>query len=96
MSKFKVLFMKACTIVVVAYFFYFLFFIKIEREIISLCERFSKSFWLIVKGNSVSTILFFVIVCLIAIGMIDWILDDTKKRKKKIEKEEEKIEEVKE
>jgi hypothetical protein len=87
-------FEKASAIVVILYFSYFLFFIKIEKEIMSLYER----FWLIVKGNSASIIIFFLLVCFIVAGFINWILeeDNVKKVKKKIEKKEEKQEKAEE
>jgi len=92
MSKAKRIFEKICSIVVIGYLSYFLFFIKIEKEIISLYERLLTFFWLIVKTNSVTIILFFALFCLITVGFIDWILDDTKRKNKKMEKKEEKKE----
>ncbi len=75
-----------CSVVVILYFAYFLFFIKIEKEIVSLYER----FWLIIKGDPVSIIILSLLVCFIVVGFINWILeeDNVKKGKKKKEKKE--------
>ena len=98
MSKVKRIFEEVCSIVVILYFSYFLFLIKVEKEMVSLEERFWRSFWLFVKGDSASIIIFFLLVCFITACFINWILeeDNVKKGKKKIEKKEEKQEKTEE
>jgi len=96
-SKAKDMFQKISAIVVIAYLAYFIFFIKIQKELVSLYKEISGFFWFIVKANSVSIIIFSVIIFLIAISYINWILDDNvKKRKKKTQKKEEKQDQTKE
>ena len=90
MSKAKRMFEKLSAIAVIVYFSYFLFFINVEKEIISLFRECWMFFWTIVNGSPTSILLFSFLALIITISLINWILDDTKKRNKKIEKQEEK------
>lgn len=96
MSKIRSIFQKMCSVAVILYFAYFLFFMNVKEEIISFFRECWRFFWIIVNGSPASILLFSFLVFIIMIGFINWILDDTKKRKKKKEKEgkEEKIQEA--
>jgi len=92
-SKMKMMFEKMCSIVVIVFFSYLLFFVNVRKEIISLCQRAWISFWMIIKLDSVTIIISSLIAVYVVLLLISLILEDNvKKGKKKIEKKKEKKE----
>jgi len=95
-SKAQRIFQKSCSLAVILYFAYFLFFIKVEKEIISIYKELWQYFWFIVKGNSASIIIFSLLVFFVLVAFINWILEkdedninvkkNVRKRKRRIEK----------
>jgi len=94
-SKVKSMFERMCSIAVIIFFAYILFFINIRKEIIFLCQKAWISFWLLIKADSVTIMISSVFVILILLIFISLVLeedegDNVKKRKKKKKKKEKK------
>jgi len=97
----KRVFEQMSAIVVTVFLFYFLFFIKVQKEIIYFFRECWMFFWAIVKGSPASILLFSFLALLLLLLCINCILEkdedinvkkDVKKRKKKKNKIEKKIE----
>ncbi len=92
MSKVKTLFMKSCTIAVIAYFFY-PFFIETGKEIAILYERFCRFLWVAIKGNELLIFFCLIITCALVVGLVLWIVGNDEQEKEIIEETKKQTEE---
>jgi len=86
-SKFKMLFMKSCTVAVIIYLSC-PFLIKTGKEIRFLYERLIGFLLAVIQGNEIIVVVCSVVICLLGFCLIVWILRDSE--------EKERIEETKE
>lgn len=90
LSKFKMLFMKACTVAVIG-FLSCPFLIKTGKEIELFYKRLIWFLWTIVEGNEVIITLFSAGICLLGLFLILWVFRDDEG--KAIKEKQEEVEE---
>jgi len=83
-SNAKRMFEKMSAIAVIAYFFY-PFFIETGKEIASLYKWFSRFFWILIKENEPLTVFLLVIICLLAVRLVLWIVENDEQEKETID-----------
>jgi len=86
-ARFKILFMKACTVAVIVYLSC-PFFIRIGKEIELLYKRLIGFLLTLIQGNDIVVIVYSVAICLIGLYLILCILRDSEETKKTEETEE--------
>lgn len=91
MVKIKMLFMKACTVIVIVYLSC-PFFIEIRKGIELLYKRLIGFFLTLIQGNQIVVIVCSIPICLLAFFLILWIFRDDgegKKTEREVEETEE-------
>jgi len=94
-SKFKMLFMKACTVAVISYFSY-PFLIKTGKEIGLFHEKLTGFFLYLIQGKEIIIAICSLVICLLGLFLILWIFRDDEEKiieEKIIEEKQEKVEE---
>ena len=87
MHKFKMLFMKACTVAVIGYLSY-PFFIKIEKEIKLLYKKLIGFLLPLIQGNDIIVVVYSVVICLVGLYLILCIFRDDEEKDKEEKQEE--------